>query len=149
MAQKSVVKAVTPNGTDEGKYGLMYKFDIEFENDEYGTAMGKSQECRFIVGQETSYERSSREYNGQTFYNVKYVNEDYTPGSGGKGFKKDPKTEARIVRMNVLQRAVDLAIADKITLSDVPKVASSFADWVNKEETPTVEPQEQKNDLPF
>lgn len=152
MAQKSKVKAVTPNGTYEGKYGLMYKFDVEFENGEYGTAMGKTQECKFVVGMEASYERTSREYNGQTYYNVKYVNESYQGGGGYKG--KDPKTEARIVRMNVLQRAVDLAIADKIKLSDVPEVASQFAKWVNAEVAPQPAPQpvaepSPVSDLPF
>ena len=41
--KKSIVKSVTPNGTWEGQYGLMYKFEIEFENGDVGEYLSKSE----------------------------------------------------------------------------------------------------------
>lgn len=148
MAEKSKVKSVTPNGTYEGNYGLMYKFDVEFENGHYGQAMGKSEQCRFVVGQEASYERTSREYNGQTYYNIKYVNESYQGGGGG-GYKKDPATEKRIVRMNVLQRAVDMAMHDRIGIDEVIAYAEAMEKWVHGESVTLPKNLINANDLPF
>ena len=36
MIKKSTVKSVQANGTWEGKFGMMYKFEVEFENEDSG-----------------------------------------------------------------------------------------------------------------
>ena len=56
MSKKSKVIRVTGNGTWEGKYGLMYKFEIEMENGDIGENLSKTSECKFKEGQETEYE---------------------------------------------------------------------------------------------
>ena len=56
MQKNSRVTRVTGNGTWEGKFGLMYKFEIEMENGDIGENLSKSQECKFKEGQETDYE---------------------------------------------------------------------------------------------
>lgn len=56
MIKKSKVNRVTGNGTWEGKYGLMYKFEIEMENGDIGENLSKTSECKFKEGQETEYE---------------------------------------------------------------------------------------------
>ena len=56
MQKNSTVTRVTGNGTWEGKYGLMYKFEIEMENGDIGENLSKTEECRFKEGQTTDYE---------------------------------------------------------------------------------------------
>jgi hypothetical protein len=56
MNKKSKVTRVTGNGTWEGNYGLMYKFEIEMENGDIGEYMTKSEsQNKFIEGVETDY----------------------------------------------------------------------------------------------
>ena len=57
MNKKSKVTNVQPNGTWEGKFGMMYKFEVSFENGDTGEYSSKSQEQnKFIVGNDTDYE---------------------------------------------------------------------------------------------
>ena len=56
MIKTSKVARVTGNGTWEGKFGLMYKFEIEMENGDIGENLSKTSECRFKEGQQTDYE---------------------------------------------------------------------------------------------
>ena len=56
MQKNSKVTRVTGNGTWEGKFGLMYKFEIEMENGDIGENLSKTSECRFKEGQVTDYE---------------------------------------------------------------------------------------------
>jgi hypothetical protein len=56
MVKNSRVKRVTGNGTWEGKFGLMYKFEIEMENGDIGENLSKTSECKFKEGQETEYQ---------------------------------------------------------------------------------------------
>ena len=51
--KKSVVTVTSSNGTWEGKYGLMYKFIIEFENGDRGSYLSKSEtQNKFVIGNE-------------------------------------------------------------------------------------------------
>ena len=43
MIKKSVVVAAQPNGTWEGKFGLMFKHEIAFENGDSGEYSSKDQ----------------------------------------------------------------------------------------------------------
>ena len=56
MQKNSRVTRVTGNGTWDGKFGLMYKFEIEMENGDIGENLSKTEECRFKEGQTTDYE---------------------------------------------------------------------------------------------
>jgi len=57
MTKKSKVVRVAGNGTWEGKYGLMYKFEVEMENGDIGEYSSKSKDQnKFVEGQETEYE---------------------------------------------------------------------------------------------
>lgn len=149
MAQKNAkVTAVTPNGTWESKYGLMYKFEVTLDNGDAGQMNGKSPDCKWAVGDEVTYDISSREYNGNTYHTIKPVT-DYQPGKGGS-YKKDPATEKRIVRMNVLQRAVDLVLHDRVPMKEVLVIAEKFEAWVHDTDVKKVhEVAEKVDDLPF
>ena len=131
--EKSVVTKVTPNGTWDGQYGLMYKFDIEFENGQGGEYLSKFEnQTKFVVGKEVEYERTER---GQ-FVKIKPVS-NFQPGqSSGGGFKKDDNVQKMIVRQSSLKAAVDLCIAEGVyTHEDIISRADAFVAWVyGKEE---------------
>lgn len=133
METKSAkVTQATSNGTWESKYGLMYRHEISFDNGDIGEYSSKSaNQDKFLVGQEVSYEAHTREYNGKHYLTVKPVQQD-KPSFGGS-YKKDPETEKRIVRMNVLQRAVDMYLHEKIQEEEILIYADSFEKYVNGE----------------
>ena len=160
--KKAIVTAVQANGTWNSNYGLMYKFEITFDNGDHGEYNSvKAEQDKFVTGVEAEYLKTSREYNGTTYYTIKPFSNFNAGNSTGGGFKgKDPKTSRHILRMNVLQRAVDLAIADKIPLKDIPAIAEKFATWVQIETGSSDQPAKtlpsspppapmQTNDLPF
>lgn len=123
MIKKSKVSRVTGNGTWEGKFGLMYKFEIEMENGDVGENLSKTKDCKFSEGQETEYEF----VDGQ-FPKIKPVN---TFQGGGGGFKKNDQVQEYIVKQSSLKCAVDLAIAEgKTDYEDIINKAKAFTDWV-------------------
>ena len=55
--KKSTVKNVQSNGTWEGKYGVMYKYEIEMTNGDSGQYMSKNQnQDKFKQGMVVDYE---------------------------------------------------------------------------------------------
>jgi hypothetical protein len=130
MEKTSKVTQVAANGTWESKYGLMYKFEISFENGDSGEYNSKSQDQnKFVEGQEATYTITSRDYNGNTFYTIKPSQPAFN-GGGFSGGKKDPETEKRITRMSVLKVAGDMAMADKIPISKLTYMAQILEQYV-------------------
>ena len=132
MEKTSKVTQVAGSGTWEGKYGVMYKFEVAFENGDAGQYLSKSQDqTKFKVGQEANYTIEGKEFNGQTYYTVKPVMAQQPfQGGGGKPYQKDPETEKRITRMSVLKVAGDLVINGEVKLHDLTKVASFLEQYV-------------------
>ena len=83
MQKNSTVTRVTGNGTWEGKFGLMYKFEIEMENGDIGENLSKTEECRFKEGQQTDYEFIDGEWP-----KIKPVN-TFQPKSNNSDVQKD------------------------------------------------------------
>ena len=52
---QSKIKSITPNGTFEGRNGLMYKFDIELENGQGGEVSAMTED-RWSIGDEVEFE---------------------------------------------------------------------------------------------
>ena len=128
MEKKSKVNGVTANGTWDSKYGTLYKFEVSFENGDVGEYNSKTQDQnKFVQGKETDYSITSREYNGNTFYTIKPVQQQ----SFGGGYKKDPETDKKIARMSVLKVAGDLVINGDVQLHDLTKVATFLEHYVN------------------
>ena len=120
--KKGKVTRVTSNGTWEGNYGLMYKFEIEMENGDVGENLSKSNECKFKEGQETDYEF----IDGQ-FPKIKPVStfqNNFTPRSN------DPDRQLSIIRQSSLKAAIDLVVHEKIEIQELIKTADSFVEWV-------------------
>ena len=131
MQKKSKVISVQSNGTWEGSYGTMYKFEVSFENGDTGEYSSKSKDQnKFVIGHETEYEFTDGKYP-----KVKPV---YNPASGGSynKFNNDANRQKMIVKQSSLKCAVDLCIADnKTDLHSVFKVANNIVRWVMEEET--------------
>jgi len=147
MEKKSKVTNVTSNGTWQSQYGTMYKNEIEFANGDIGEYNSKSQtQTNFIVGQETDYDITSREHQGNTFYTIKPV-KVLTQAFGGGG-KTDPETSKKIARMSVLKCATDLVIANEIRLDEIITWAKTFESYIEDgtNAMPTLPPS---NGLPF
>jgi hypothetical protein len=132
MEKTSKVTQISGAGHYDGQYGRMYRFEIHFENGDYGQYMSKSQDqTKFVMGQNATYTRESKEHNGNTYYTIKPAQTStFSGGGGGGGFKKDPETEKRISRMSVLKVAGDLCIAGKIELHSITNVAQILERYV-------------------
>lgn len=131
MEKKSKVTRVTGNGTWESKHGLLYKFEVEFENGDAGEYNSKSKDqTKFVVGQEAYYEITSREYNGNTYHTIKPAQAPVqtAPSAGGR---YDAETSKKIARMSVLKCATDLVIHEKIRLETIFEWAKMMEAYVD------------------
>jgi len=129
--KKSKVMSVTPNGTWEGNYGVMFKFEIVFQNGDVGEYSSKNKDQnKFEVGAETEYE-----YTGGKFPKVKPVYVKPQAGSSpGMSFGKSNDVQIKIVRQSMLKASVDYHAINpelKPTEADVLKTAERFVLFVN------------------
>ena len=126
MNKKSKIVSVKGDGTWTGKYGIMYKFEVEMENGDIGEYSSKSEEqTKFIEGETTEYE-----FIDGNFPKIKPISTFNSGGfSGGNTF--NPKREELIVKQCALKASVDLAIAKGIyTNEDILGQAELFTNWV-------------------
>ena len=125
MIKKAVVRSVQPNGTWEGKYGMMYKYEVQIGEDvgEYSSKM--ENQNKFVVGQETEYE-----FIGGQYPKIKPVS-NFQAGGGFNKRPEDPDRQRMIVKQSSLKVAADLCIAnEKADLSSVFIVAEKIVEWV-------------------
>jgi hypothetical protein len=156
MEKTSKVTKVTGNGTWNSQYGTMYKFEVEFANFDIGEYSSKSKDqTNFVVGEETTYDISSKEYQGRTFYTIKPVKAQASFNGGGG--KYDAETSKKIARMSVLKCATDLVIAGHVkfdSLFEYAKFLEAYVETgVDSFNTMYAEAEEQKmqgkrDDLP-
>ena len=142
MIKKSKVKSVQANGTWEGKFGVMYKFEIEFENEDAGEYSSKTQDQnKFVEGQEMEYE-----FIDGHFPKVKpvYQKPDFVSNGVSGSYKKDDNVQKMIVKQSSLKSAVDYCSGGNCSTSDVLKVAQEFVDWVMENKKPS-----ENNEMPF
>jgi hypothetical protein len=128
MIKKSKVKSVQANGTWEGKFGLMYKFEVEFENEDSGEYSSKSKDQdKFIEGQETEYE-----FIDGHFPKVKpvYNKPEFVSGGYSGGYKKDHNVQELIVRQSSLKAAVDYCGENSESPEECIAIADKFVAWV-------------------
>jgi len=146
----SKVTQVQSNGTWEGNYGMMYKFEVTFENGDCGEYSSKSeQQTKFVEGQEANYE-----FIGGKFPKVKpfYA----PPQSNGQSvnYKKDDNVQYLIVRQSSLKAAVDYCRGSNCSPEEVCENAQLFAEWVMEKKMNVINEtnegiKESNNDLPF
>ena len=133
--KKSKVTSVQSNGTWEGRFGLMYKYEVGFENGDSGEYSSKSEnQNKFIIGEETEYE-----FIDGKFPKVKPIKTFQQNTS----FRKDDKTQEYIIKQNALTNACN--VIGEADVSKIIEVAEVFADWVLNDKKPT----ESNTNLPF
>ena len=126
MIKKSKVKSVQANGKWEGKFGLMYKFEIEMDNGDLGEYSSKVKEQdKFVKGQETEYE-----FIDGNFPKIKPV---YQKPSFGN-FKDNSDRQESIIRQSTLKCAVEYLKGAEASLEEVFDAAEQMIAWVNKKE---------------
>tara|TARA_Y100001973_G_C5204906_1_gene340743 strand:+ start:1957 stop:2376 length:420 start_codon:yes stop_codon:yes gene_type:complete len=139
MIKTSKVTSAQANGTWEGKYGIMYKHEIAFENGDSGEYSSKSAEQnKFVVGQVTEYE-----FIEGKFPKVKPVS-NFQQG-GYATVKQGDNREKSIVKQSSLKCATDFVIANGGDEARVIEIADMFTTWVLEDKKPTPAPQE----MPF
>ena len=127
--KNSIVKSIQPNGTWEGKYGLMYKFEIGFENGDVGEYSSKNKlQDKFYIGSKTDYE-----YIDGKFPKVKpvYIKPDsFNQSSPNQNVDKNNS----IARAVAFKGAIDYD--NQCTQEDVIKNAKYFYDnWLSDDYT--------------
>jgi hypothetical protein len=135
MTKKSVVKHVQSAGTWNG----MFKFEVEFENNDSGTCFCKEESTiqkNFPIGKEVEYEISpmGKGHKVKAVYNPTSATGGSSNGGGSGGFKsfaKSPEEQSRIARMNALTNAVNWAVSkDGSSELDVLTIASAFEHFI-------------------
>ena len=144
MQKKSIVKNVQGNGTWEGKFGLMYKYEVEMENGDMGEYSSKSEnQNKFIVGQQVDYEYIEGKYP-----KIKPVN-NFQPRANYSNSNSDVQ--------NNIRYAQSLNIANlqychgKIEKNQIDQVANEFfIKLQNNGKTSEIEEKTKaESDLPF
>ena len=87
--KKSTVKNVQSSGTWEGKFGMMYKYEIEMTNGDTGQYMSKSQnQDKFLKGNVVDYQFTSGDYP-----KIKpHFDQNYNQKFGDGGTSYNPQT---------------------------------------------------------
>jgi hypothetical protein len=134
MNKKSKVTNVQASGTWEGKFGLMYKFEVEFENGDAGEYSSKSKDQnKFLCGVETEYE-----YIDGKFPKVKPVwVQNQPPQATQSNLQSNNNREEMIVKQSSLKAAVEFCDKD-CTIEQVLDNAEIFYNWVMTGEKPDV-----------
>ena len=128
--KKSIVTNVQSNGTWEGKFGLMYKFEVSFENGDTGEYLSKSEnQDKFVVGKETDYQFTDGKYP-----RVKPIS-NFQPKTSYSNSNSDTNKEIRFAV--AFKGAIDLA--SKIGIDDIKATTIGFDKFL----------EEKKGDLPF
>ncbi len=134
QTKRSAVTNVTANGSFDGQYGTLYKFEITFANGDSGEYASKSKDQnKFNVGVETDYTITDRTFKDRIYYKIAPVMAQPMPQGNSFAPKapKDPETGKHIMRMSVLKVAGDLVINGDIKLHEILSYAQIFENFVN------------------
>jgi hypothetical protein len=132
--KRSAVTNVTANGSFDGQYGTLYKFEITFANGDSGEYASKSQsQTKFQTGVETDYIITDRLFKDRTYYKIApaMAQPQGQQAPSGGFTQRDPDTGKHIMRMSVLKVAGDLVINGDIQLTEVLAYAQIFEQFVN------------------
>ena len=124
---KAKIKAIQGSGTFESKFGLLYKFEYQFEDGVILTANHKTQQSPFKVGDEVEYEIKMENENGR-IGSVKKP-EGQVPFSAQKNGRENSYTQILSFSMSY---AKDLACAEVIKVQDISNYADLILEWFKK-----------------
>ena len=141
MIKKSKVTQVTSNGSWEGKYGTMFKFEVSFENGDTGEYSSKSKDqTKFVEGELANYEFVPHE----KWPKVKPITEGFTPNVNYNNSNKDEL----ICRQNALTSAVR-SLGEGCKVEEYVRRAEIFKQYTFDGKTPEAIEEMTKSDLPF
>lgn len=141
---KKLVKSLKQDGSFESQWGTFFKHIIEFDDGMIAEYLSKSEsQNKFIVGQATEIDLTTREYNGKTINKVKPVSPDFNPSNNYSNNSKDNVQEL-IVKQNALTNACN--IVGESDVAKILEIAEAFKEWVLNDIKPT---KNKTNDLPF
>ena len=127
MIKKGEVKSVQANGSWDGKYGTMYKYEVTIGDDTGEYSSKSQQQDKFVIGKVVDYEVTEQ---GNFGKKIKPVS-NFQSGGGFSPRPEDPDRQRMIVKQSSLKVASDLCIAnDKADLNSVFKVAERIVEWV-------------------
>jgi hypothetical protein len=115
----SKVKTIQPNGTYEGRNGLMFKFEIGLEDGSSGEVSAKTID-RWNVGDEVEYEVTPSKWGPR----LKLDKAGYANKPNGGGYKEDPEKAKRIT--------ASWAIGHAINQESDPEKIIEAAEWLLK-----------------
>jgi len=100
MIKKAIVQSVQANGTWESKYGVMYKYEVSFDNGDSGEYSSKNEnQIYFKEGDEVSYE-----FIGGKYPKIKPHREGFN--NSQKPLYSNNSKDELICRQNALTSAV-------------------------------------------
>jgi len=139
--KNSVVKSVQSTGTWDGKFGLMYKFEVEMDNGDVGQYMSKQKDqTKFTKGSQVDYEYHPGDYPKIKPVNTFQQNGSFTPQKTGR----TDDVQKMIVKQSSLKAAVDYCKGDTCSTRDIIDYAEEFYQWVMEDKKP-----EENNKKPF
>jgi hypothetical protein len=126
----SKITNVQSEGTWDSPNGLMYKWEVEFENGDHGQAMTKDKDHRtWTVGSTVNYTLTPNA-------NPKYLGKltlikDAPPASNGFSNSVDNDLKQRmIIAQSSLSSAVEFYKGQTLDVADTLACAKKFYDWV-------------------
>ena len=124
----SKIVNVTANGSFNSKHGTMYKWEVAFENGDYGDANTKTQtQTTWVIGQTVNYTSTP---NGN--FNPKLAIVKENPVSNHPTVKNEG-VQRMIIAQNSITNAVNFHSGNNpLELADVLATADKFFEWVIK-----------------
>jgi len=142
--KKSTVKSVQSNGTWDGKFGTMYKYEIEMTNGDTGEYMSKSEsQDKFKQGAVVDYQ-----YYAGDYPKIKpHFEKNFNQSTGqAKQTSNNNDTQMQIIRQSSVRTAVEFCNKD-CTIEELIRDAEIIAQYCYSGQHPTT--KESNNDLPF
>jgi hypothetical protein len=133
MEKTGIVTTVTPTGTWDSPYGLMYKFDITIDEKDGGQYMSKTKDqTKFVLGETVTY---TLDNTNPTYPKIKPV---FIENANKSNYNKvDNKTQIMIVKQTAIKEAVNLLIHDQIEKGELFEIAEDIKNYVINEIRPT------------
>ena len=152
--QNKMKKAKITHIQGNGTWNDLFKFEVTMDNNDTGTVFSKTQEPKFVVGEEKSYEITP---SGRG-HKIKWIQEQrtFTPSNGGNYSSNNSQgKEESIARAVALKASVDMNHSDNP--AKIIEVAQLFERYLIHGIAPTDDAQDNarsnakmdSDDLPF
>lgn len=118
---KAIIDSVKFLKEQETKFGLMYKYEVKYNNHVASYLSKDKDQKHFIQGEECEFTEEEKEFNGQIYFNVKPI-----PKVKQNGYAKAVKKEQSRYSGFAVSYVKDLIIAGKIDIKDWEKASEKI-----------------------